>query len=845
MNRPENTLRDALLADVRDVVTLVDDEGTITYVSPTVTRVAGYEQAELTGTSIFDLVHPEDRARVQTGFSGLVTGENRGKPVSYRLQAADGGSLWVETVGTPRDQTDLEGHLLTTRDLATDRQLYELLTEASPDLLYFKDTEHRLVHVGQSFADILGTAPDELIGQTTDELWPADLAADVKACENRVLQGERVVDRERQVTHADGSVHWYSVNKIPRYDERGEVVGFLSVDREITERIHKERELKRYRQAIEGSSDMLAASNRDHEYLFSNERYREFYGIPASETLKGRSNEAVVGTEDFEAVKPHLESVYEGEHVSFEMTRENAAGASRTLDVRFYPLRDDDGSIVGDVTALRDITERKRRERELRTKTERLDLAIEGANLGIWDWDMETDTVTRNDEWKQMLGYDPAAIGDEFDSWKEIVHPEDLDAHNEALRRHIEGDADLYTNDYRLKTAAGDWKWVRNIGKVMERGPDGTPLRSVGIHQDIDEQKRAERERKQSKRRLRNIIDLVPDPIFVKNQAGEYLLINEALSELFDRSKDEILGHTDQELGMRADRAKAFRAEDRSVIESGESTVIDERDVTTAEGDSLTLQTVLIPYEPVGEDDAGVLGYARNITERTNYEAQIEVQRDTLEILNQIVRHDIRNDLQVVVSYTELLLEHVDPEGEKLARTVLEAAQNAVDITQTARDVADVVLQSETELEPRSVETVLTTEIEQARGKYEDARIEAPESIPSVTVLGDGMMESLIRNLLQNAVLHNDEPEPLVTVLVEQTDDQVEIAVADNGPGIPDERKEAIFEKGEQGLDSEGTGLGLYLVKSLVDRYDGSLSVEDNDPKGSVFRVQFPRAKAD
>lgn len=839
----DHPLLNDLLGQVQDIVSVVTESGTISYVSPAVKRVAGHDSEALVGTSLFALVHPDDRERVATGFSALLNGDRESvHPISHRLLTASDQWRWVETTGRDQTDTDLEGYLLTTRDLVTESELFELLTEASPDLLYFKDTDHRLVHVGRSFAAVLDAEPAALVGKRTEELWPEPVAKAVMACEQRALDGEKILDRERKLTHADGTDHWYSVNKIPRYDDAGNVIGFFAIDRDITERKAKETQLQRYKQAVQGSTDMLAASNREQEFLFANDRYREFHDIPANEDLKGRNNEAVIGETAFEQVEPHLEEVYDGNRVSFEMTRQNQAGEDRRLDVRFYPLREAEGSIVGDVTAIRDITERTENERELAEKTERLDLAIEGANLGIWDWNMQTDDVTRNEEWARMLGYEPAEVADRFGDWESLVHPDDRHPHDTALQQHIDGAESLYTVDYRLKTAAGEWKWVRNIGKVVDWGENGTPIRSVGIHQDIDEQKRAEKALKESRKRLRKIIDLVPDPIFVKNRAGEYLLVNEALAAMFGRSVEEMVGKTEAELGMSEERFEVYRKEDRKVIESGESMTISKRNATTADGESLTLQTVLIPYEPVVSDSEGVLGYARNITERTEYESQIEVQRDTLEILNQMVRHDIRNDLQVVVSYTELLKDQTGPENTTLARTVLDAARDAVEITETARDVADVVLESETEMEPQSLKGVLGEEVDRTRSKYDSARVALPESIPEVSILVDGMAESLFRNLLQNAIVHNDTSAPEVTVSATARDERVKIEVADNGPGITEERKPKIFEKGAKGLESEGTGLGLYLVRTLVDRYDGQLQIEDNEPEGSVFVVELPRA---
>lgn len=101
----------------------------------------------------------------------------------------------------------------------------------------------------------------------------------------------------------------------------------------------------------------------------------------------------------------------------------------------------------------------------------------------------------------------------------------------------------------------------------------------------------------------------------------------------------------------------------------------------------------------------------------------------------------------------------------------------------------------------------------------------------------------MFRNLLQNAILHNDKEIPKVTITATTEEEMVEIRIADNGPGVPDGQKERIFGKGEKGLESAGTGIGLYLVRSLVESYGGDVWVEDNEPEGSVFVVQLPVAE--
>jgi signal transduction histidine kinase len=104
------------------------------------------------------------------------------------------------------------------------------------------------------------------------------------------------------------------------------------------------------------------------------------------------------------------------------------------------------------------------------------------------------------------------------------------------------------------------------------------------------------------------------------------------------------------------------------------------------------------------------------------------------------------------------------------------------------------------------------------------------------------MLSSVFGNLLNNAIQHNDTEAPRVSVTVETTAETVVVRVADNGPGIPVDRRDEVFGRGEKGLDSAGTGVGLYLVDRLVDAYGGSVAIEDNDPEGAVFVVELARA---
>ena len=133
------------------------------------------------------------------------------------------------------------------------------------------------------------------------------------------------------------------------------------------------------------------------------------------------------------------------------------------------------------------IISRFRTQEELRENNKRQELALSGTGLGLWDWHIESDREIANDEWIKMLGYKPNEIIPMTDNWEKAIHPSDFKTVSGKLKAHLTGDTDLYEVDYRIKTAGGDWKWIRTRGKVFEWDEAGNPARMIGVHQDINE----------------------------------------------------------------------------------------------------------------------------------------------------------------------------------------------------------------------------------------------------------------------------------------------------------------------------------------------------------------------
>jgi signal transduction histidine kinase len=234
-----------------------------------------------------------------------------------------------------------------------------------------------------------------------------------------------------------------------------------------------------------------------------------------------------------------------------------------------------------------------------------------------------------------------------------------------------------------------------------------------------------------------------------------------------------------------------------------------------------------------------------DVTERERNRERLEQQNEQLELLNRVVRHDIRNDMSVIIGHADMLNDHVDDDGQRFLDTLQEHSEHIVELTKTARELMEAML-GDGDSDPGSIDVgrLLQQEVDDVAAGYEPAEFTVEGSLPNVRVQGNEILSSAFRNLLTNAVQHNDDEVPQVTVTVEDRPDTVEVRVADNGPGVPDGQKEEIFGKGEHGIDSSGTGLGLYLVHTFVDQFGGDVWVTDNDPEGAVFHVELPKSSS-
>ncbi|MEM1452028.1 MAG: ATP-binding protein [Planctomycetota bacterium] len=174
-----------------------------------------------------------------------------------------------------------------------------------------------------------------------------------------------------------------------------------------------------------------------------------------------------------------------------ELRMQGPSGKALWVHMTLALLEEPTGAILCTAVAV-DVTARHEVEHELREKSQRLELVIDGTRLGTWDWNPQTGAVVFNERWAEMLGHAKSEIRDELVEWESRVHPDDLADCYADIQAHIEGRVPFYENIHRMRHKEGHWVYILDRGKIVERDAEGRPVRFTGTHTDITEQKLAE-----------------------------------------------------------------------------------------------------------------------------------------------------------------------------------------------------------------------------------------------------------------------------------------------------------------------------------------------------------------
>lgn len=500
-----------LVEGIKDVIWSYDANGNFTYLSPQFQTLSGWDPGEWLGKSVADLIHPDDRPEsFSQGYSHAL---------EFRHPHREGHYVWASINGT--SIFDAEGNFIGAQGILSDisdrkqaeialqesQRFLQTVIDTFPLVVFWKDRQSVYLGCNRKATEACGLdSPKDIVGKTDYDMpWAGTEAELYRADDRQVMDsGQAKLGIIETQLKADGSQIWIETNKLPLYNLQGEMVGLLGTYQDITERKQAEAALRdseeRFRVTFEQAAFGMVQVNLEGCYIQVNQKFCDIVGYSAAE-LYLRSYTEITHPDDLAADEARFHSLLSGESASFVMekryVRQEGDLVWATLAVSL--VRNIAGEPQYFIGVIQDISERKRAEQQLQSEQLRLQLALEAADMGTWESDLETGFWSERTE--AIFGYAPGEFPGDRDSFLNSILPEDREYVQQALIRGFETQSS-YTIDYRINRLDGELRWVSVRGKVVPK-EDGTSLRMVGVALDITERKQAEEALRYSEERLR------------------------------------------------------------------------------------------------------------------------------------------------------------------------------------------------------------------------------------------------------------------------------------------------------------------------------------------------------
>ena len=622
---------------------------------------------------------------------------------------------------------------------------------------------------------------------------------------------------------------------------------------------------RRFRGLLENASDIVAELDPDGRCTYLSPNWTGLSRRPVSDGL-GEAFESYVHPEDIAAFRAFLAQIHRSGEPAGDLDYRTPLpdGSLRWYSAKSSALRDADGTMVGWLLIARDITDRKRQEQALSASEERLRLALDAAQIGVFDWDIARERLNWSRPHEQVFGFEPGGFPGTFDAFHRRVHPDDAPGLKAEIDRCIAA-RDGFTREFRVVWPDGSNHWVVGTGEFEFDDASGKPLRMRGVVLDATARRQAEQALRESEAGFRALFEQGVDGILLLTPDHRFLDANPSALAMLGYAREELLLHRLPDI--LADHENQRLDDVVRVMMAGEprrGTWIHRRQDGS-----------LFPAEVTARKLTGQRYYAilRDLTEQTANQAELERHREHLEDLvaertyelaearkqaetaSQAkslflanMSHEIRTPMNAILGLTHLLSRStVSPEQRERLNKIEAAGHHLLSII---NDILDLSKIEAGKLELVHSNMALDTLLDQVRSLISDAArakglavsVEAPSNRLWFRSDATRLRQALL-NYAGNAVKFTERG--LITLrgrLLEDRGDELllRFEISDTGIGIAADKLARLFQAFEQAdasttREHSGTGLGLAITRRLAQLVGGEVGAESTPGIGSTF----------
>jgi len=734
--------------------------------------------------------------------------------------------------------------------LRESEEQYRTTLLAIGDPIHVVDSDLRVVlsnPVLENWIEELGFDPD-ILGKRLPEIFPF-LPNNVLDEYEMVFENkETLVSEER--TLIAGREIFTEVTKIPIV-RKGEVEQVLTIIRDVSEARTAELALKgsetKYKQLVEQYTQGVAIVRGPPLSIpFANRAFGTILDMIPDDIMNLTSDQIqeLIHPDDYEELTSRFADLLEGDPAG------NAPKEFRVVrpsgEVRFVAVLgrrvEYEGQYVIQM-AIEDVTERLRAERELRKSEERYRSLVENLLQGLAIIQDGTYMYV-NPAFAETLGYSVEELLEftEDDVWG-IIHPDDrgeLQRRNETLA--IGGEISP-RHRFRYLREDGSVRYVESFVQQIEY--EGRPALQV-MDIDVTGQMMSEKALRESEAKYRQLVEQSPlGVLIVKGLPIEIAFANNAMVEMTGHSLEDLLSLSAQDIErlVHPDDFKPLIEMFANIL-SGEPPLEAPVALRVIRSDGKMLWVEAVGHKILFEDDIAIQATIVDITERVvaererkRAEMELKTAADTSMLYLDLLGHDTRNKLQAIQMSIELLqFDETRPEAFGVIDRIMDLVQSAEALIDKAHATRGLLTAP---LEPTSLKDALVAAVGALKFKHDNVEVRVDYQVDEAIVKADEYVGHLFTNVLENAILHNPAEIKNVWVSLKEEGAGFEVSIADDGAGIGDAMKGAIFDQ-----DRRYGGLGLHQAKRILAKYGGRIEVldriEGEPEKGALFRLWFP-----